>query len=254
MPYNLRSAIVRIFLLTLLHTSARATVVRNPDQNRAALVQYAILLYYKETGNIPHSWIELRKQEKSNKYVKLVESDKEDGNINDFVQTFRFLPAATEIRVRGGRERIIAMATRSMIPVSSAPENPKFRLAVVQTQDSEISVKQYTEENIATLFEMAGFNIAEYTGPNGKWAVEPDFHDPASDSPSTYHQITKEDLPESWHKERNRTSKRARPENPVVNSQAYGIKETSIFVFASIAVLLLAFFTWRNISSHKRPR
>lgn len=236
-----------------LQLSANSTTIRNPDHNRAARFEYAIELFYKNTGHLPRSWSELRQLKESENYVKIVENYKIDGKVNDFIQTFRFIPSTTELRIKSGRERIIAMATRSVLATKSTPpDEPPARLLVVQTEDGEIDMKRYTEENIATLFQMAGYNIADYTGPDGKWAVEPEFQKPESDPTSAHHQITEKDLPESWHKEQNRASKRARPESPVHNNHAYGIKETSIIVIASIAVLLLAYLAWKNLSACKR--
>jgi hypothetical protein len=145
----------------------------NADKRRASYFQYAITLYEKN-NRLPHSWGDLRASKESSDYVGIIEKMEVKGYANDFIKTFRFIPSEIEIKIKDASELVVAMATRSMI----ADENPLHSkgdlLLVVQTIDKNITIRQLSEDALEFLFSKAGFKISDYTGIDGKWAVEND--------------------------------------------------------------------------------
>lgn len=148
--------------------------IRSPEHNLQSYAQYAILLYHDEFGKLPKNWNELRKFDKSEEYVDKILNTVKDGYKNDFIANFRFIDSATVLRIRGGQERIIAMACASMVPLRSSGLPVRVRLLIVITSDGSITTRQYPEENMAALFKQSGFNIADYTGQDGNWESEPE--------------------------------------------------------------------------------
>lgn len=166
---------MKLFLFIVIFCSdSHASSIRSPDQNRVIYAQNAIRLFQDKTGRLPKSWTELRQINESNTYVKILERDVEDGYKNDFIETFRFIQKDTTIRIRGKSERVVAMGTRSMIRIRPDSFPVKSRLLVVQADKGGIVVRQYNEDTASKLFELAGFDLADFTGSDGKWQPEPE--------------------------------------------------------------------------------
>lgn len=168
----MRILYILFFLNIFLVHTGYCNSIRTNEGTRHSEAQYSVLLYFEKTGKLPSSWHDLRQVEESNKYVDIIEGKVKYGKKNDFVKNFRFVPCGIKICIRGGTERVIAMSTQS-VTVSQSSTRPKYRLMVVQKENGGITTSQYTEEQTAKLFELAGFDLADYTGSGGKWQPEP---------------------------------------------------------------------------------
>jgi hypothetical protein len=162
-----------ILILAFLFSPASfGSVSFTADQRRAGYFQHAILLYTQKENRLPRSWDDLRNLKDTEVYVKTVEKMEIAGYENDFVRTFRFIPSKTEIKIRDGSERVVAMATRSMISERNGAEVPNYRLLVVQTKDKNIALRQLPEDGLDFMFAKTGFKLSEYTGDGGNWEPE----------------------------------------------------------------------------------
>ena len=239
------------FFLILLQTLACSSSAPNPDQIRVAYVQYAIRIFQETEGRLPESWHHLQKVDKSRTYVKILEKNVEEGYKNDFIKTFRFVPSDTVIRIRGKTERVVAMATRSMIPLRSAPLAAESRLMVVQADNGGVVVRQYTEEQVAKLFNLAGYDIADYTGKNGKWQPEPN-EDRDGDLP-------KGDTSDDDRENLNDGKQNLSPENSRENKKSHGDKDIGKFfdkqpfvAWFLFVTIILGFIAWLVFHLNKR--
>lgn len=145
-----------------------ATTTLNLEQREFQLVQGAILQYQKDTDEFPTSWDDLWNNKASGPIVESLDQGELFGRRTDMIESFRFIASGTTIHLPGDGSRVIGMMTRPMLP----PPDRKIRLLIVRLKDGTRRLKQIPEESLQKMFSEAGFDLADYTGPDGNWEPE----------------------------------------------------------------------------------
>lgn len=140
----------------------------NNEQEEFNTVQAAILQFQKDTNDFPTSWDDLWNNPASRPSVESLDQGKIFGRRTDMLESFRFIASDTRILLPDDGARVIGMMTRPMRP----PPEMKRRFLIVQLKDGTRGLKQIREEVLQKMFSDVGHNLADYTGPNGKWAPE----------------------------------------------------------------------------------
>lgn len=140
----------------------------NNEQEEFQLVQGAILQFQKDTHEFPTSWDDLWNNPASRPSVESLDQGKIFGRRTDMMESFRFIASGTTILLPADGSRVIGMMTRPMRP----PPDRKLRLLIVKLKDGTRGLKQIPEAVLRNQFTQAGFDLANYTGPDGNWAPE----------------------------------------------------------------------------------
>ena len=146
----------------------RGNTAVNNEQEEFQLVQGAILQFQKDTNEFPTSWDDLWNNPASRPSVESLDQGKIFGRRTDMMESFRFIASGTTILLPGDRSRVIGMMTRPMRP----PPDIQRRLLIVRLEDGTRGFKRIEEDVLGRMFTKAGFNLADYTGPDGNWAPE----------------------------------------------------------------------------------
>lgn len=156
--------------ITLFWSSiiCRGNTALNNEQREFLMVQSAILQYQKDTNEFPSSWDDLWNNKASLPSVEWLDQGKSFGRRTDMIESFRFIAPGTAIVLPTDGSRVIGMMTRPMRP----PPETRRRFLIVELKDGTRGLKQIEEDGLKTLFSKAGFDLANYTGPNGNWAPE----------------------------------------------------------------------------------
>lgn len=150
-----------------------ANVSKTPEQVSAASLLRAILDYTEDKKVEPTCWHDLESLEKSNRSVKIIRS-KTPG----FMKKYKFIPVANMPRFRNGHGlegefRVIAMGTDPREETPGTNSGVESRILIVCDGVGNYSVGQYSEVGLQRVFNEAGFDLKDFTGPNGKWNSEP---------------------------------------------------------------------------------
>lgn len=158
-----------VFMALLLSSIiCRGTTTLNSEQKEFQLVEGAILQFQKDTNEFPTSWDDLWNNKASRPSVESLDQGKIFGRRTDMLESFRFIASGTTIRLPGDGSTVIGMMTRPMRP----PPEIRRRFLIVRLKDGTRGLKQIPEDVLRNIFSRAGFDLADYTGPNGNWAPE----------------------------------------------------------------------------------
>jgi hypothetical protein len=140
----------------------------NNEQREFQLVQSAFLQYIKDTNKFPTSWDDLWNNEASRPSVEWLDQGKTFGRRTDTMESFRFIAPGTKIILPQDGSHVIGMMIRPMRP----PPEIRARSLIIQLKDGTRRLKQIPEDELMKIFTKIGFDLADYTGPNGNWAPE----------------------------------------------------------------------------------
>lgn len=124
---------------------------------------------FKEANHrLPESWGEMAKSGFISRDILRAAR-----NYLDFENRYRFLVKRDSVVISTRDEKIIVMAIASGAEgnartLSDADQN-KGRWLIVEMPTGEIETRNYPEIVLEKLFKNAGFDLADYTGPGGKW-------------------------------------------------------------------------------------
>ncbi|NQX02699.1 hypothetical protein HQ447_18725 [bacterium] len=157
-----------VFMALLLGSIICAGSTVNNEQEEFQLVQGAILQFQKDTNEFPTSWDDLWDNKASRPIVESLDQGKIFGRRTDMLESFRFIASGTTIRIPEDGSTVVGMMTRPMRP----PPETRRRFLIVRLKDGTRGLKQIPEDVLQNIFSKVGFNLEDYTGPNGNWAPE----------------------------------------------------------------------------------
>jgi len=156
-----------VSVIFLVSQVSSLCVMVNNEQEEFGSVQMAVLQYQKDTDQFPSSWDDLWNNPASRPSVESLIRRQNFGR-TDMIESFRFIAPGTTIILPVDGATVIGMMTRPMRP----PPDRKLRLLIVKLKDGTRRMKQIEEGNLQSMFSRAGFDLADYTGPDGNWATE----------------------------------------------------------------------------------
>ena len=164
----MKTIILLVIFVASLETTICVGSSVNNEQEEFNSVQAAFLQFQKYTNKFPTSWDDLWNNAYSKPSVESLDQGNILGRRTDMIESFRFIASGTRILLPGDGAQVVGMMTRPMRP----PPETRRRFLIVKLKDGTRGLKQIEESILGKIFASAGFDLADYTGPNGNWAPE----------------------------------------------------------------------------------
>ncbi len=186
----LRNLLIVFFAIFIFTPDASGDSKRTNATNSIYMIYRGIQRYLDKNDAPPATWENLINEG----WI----DEKAHGFISRYLPNFEFLYQFPAIEIKltkpDMKETVIVMSVSKEVhrQWGRNVRDPQLRLLLVQGENGHIYLRQYTEEYLEKLFTAAGLDLADYTGPEGKWAPVGDIKkrlppsaDPAQDLPET---------------------------------------------------------------------
>jgi hypothetical protein len=245
--------IVCIFYLFVFPLHSSANVRKSSEQVSAASLQLAIINYVKSEKSEPQSWHDLETSKGSTIIVRNIQK-----HTPEFKNKYKFIKGGIKIQISVGyganrNATIIAMGNSPSEKIPTSTSKVETRILILRNGAGDYSVGQYSEVGLARVFREAGIDLADFTGPDGKWQPEPVDSSPKVDLDvlPDGHRVPDDDGIGNMPEGEQRDGVTAASDDGDGISDTYRLR---LIVGLLIGLPILAFLVWQSVAAIRKKK